>query len=78
MHPSLVSLAPHLVHAGFNTFSSLVALLHFEPVFLDLVLEEIRFAAESPRTRAPDANGPVSVIHIKLLARLLREERAAF
>ncbi|GJN88298.1 hypothetical protein Rhopal_001263-T1 [Rhodotorula paludigena] len=78
MHPSLVSLAPHLAHAGFDSLSSLVALLHFEPVFLDLVLEEIRFAAESPRTRAPDANGPVSVIHIKLLARLLREERAAF
>ncbi|BGP46349.1 hypothetical protein JCM10450v2_002191 [Rhodotorula kratochvilovae] len=77
LHPSLPALAPHLVSSGFNSPAALVSLTLLEPAILDLTLDLVRLAAAEPKTRPPGAVGPVSVIQLKLLARLLKEAREA-
>ncbi|BGP46347.1 hypothetical protein JCM10450v2_002189 [Rhodotorula kratochvilovae] len=73
LHPSLEPLAPHLLAAGFDSPSALASLVLLDPPILDLTLDLVRLAAESPRARPTGTRGAVSVIQLKLLARLLKE-----
>ncbi|GAA6054188.1 hypothetical protein JCM3770_002823 [Rhodotorula araucariae] len=73
LHPSLGPLAPHLVAAGFDSPSALASIALLEPTILDLTLDLIRLGAESLKARPRGASGFISVIQLKLLARLLKE-----
>ncbi|GAA5933243.1 hypothetical protein JCM3775_002583 [Rhodotorula graminis] len=63
LHPSLVPLAPCLVAAGVDSIDALAKLVLLEPPTVALVLEGARRCAE----------GPVSVVQLRLLGRLLDE-----
>ncbi|GAA5904897.1 hypothetical protein JCM8208_007214 [Rhodotorula glutinis] len=72
LHPSLAPLAPHLVYAGLDSTDALQALVALSPTLLDLFLDLVR---AQPDGVAP---GPPSVIQLKLLSRVLKEQGSAF
>ncbi|GAA5933175.1 hypothetical protein JCM3775_002554 [Rhodotorula graminis] len=80
LHPSLVSLTPHLIAAGFDSVDALSSLVLLEPPILALTLDLIRVEA-GRRAKEQRASGahvdPVSIIQLKLLARRLGDEGKA-
>ncbi|BGP38247.1 hypothetical protein JCM10449v2_002176 [Rhodotorula kratochvilovae] len=73
LHPSLEPLTMYLVTAGFDSPAALTSLVLLDPPILDLTLDLVRLAAESPRACPAGTSGPLSAIQLKMLARLLKE-----
>jgi len=66
LHPSLVSLTSHLIAAGINCSDSLTLLCSLDRTTLDKSLKAIQTGAQA-------RNQSISIIHLKLLKKLIGE-----
>jgi hypothetical protein len=69
LHPSLASLTPHLIAAGIDCSDSLILLCSLESEILEKSLKAIQ-------TKARARNEPLSIVHLKLLKKLIGEAQA--
>ncbi|GAA6034282.1 hypothetical protein JCM8097_003823 [Rhodosporidiobolus ruineniae] len=72
LHPSLASLAPNFLAAGFSSLGSLTSLTLLEPESIEAVVELLRTTSEDERTRPP-GGARIGVVQAGLLTKGLRE-----